>query len=158
MEKPVKTRSMLSRMRAIRQGESGAEAVEFALVAPLLFFLVFGLLYLLLLFAAQLSLGYATNVAVRYAAIPVDALGTSYPGPSDINTKVDQATPFFSTSSCTPSLAASGVNQPVTLTMDCDFPNPAGRAADALRQAFFGGGDPISGSVELSATARSRKE
>ena len=147
-------------MRAIwkrfRREEQGAEAVEFAFIAPILFFLIFGLIYLMLMFAAQLSLGYATNVAVRYAAIPVS--GSTYPTSAQVVAKAANATPFFSTSSCTPTLNSPGVNQPVVLTMDCDFPNPAGGAVGAFKQTFFGGGNSVSSTLELSATAQSRKE
>ncbi|HEX2180407.1 MAG TPA: TadE/TadG family type IV pilus assembly protein [Actinomycetota bacterium] len=144
------------RLNKLLRREEGAEAVEFALVGPMVLFLVFGVIYMLLLAGAQLSLGYATNVAVRYAAIPVS--GTTYPSASQVVNKVDSVTPYFTASSSTPSLAAGGVNQPVTLTMDCDFPNPAGRAANALRNAFVGNGEEISSTIELSATARSRRE
>lgn len=140
----------------LRKDERGAEAVEFALISPLLFFLVFGLIYLLLVFAAQVSLGYATNVAVRYAAIPLS--GSDLPSASQVVAKAADATPFFGTSSCSPDLDSAGTNQPVTLTLNCDFPNPAGKAANAMKQAFFGGGDPIESTIELSATAQSRKE
>jgi len=149
-------RSHLKRFNQFRRNEQGAEAVEFALISPLLFFLVFGLIYLLLMFAAQVSLGYATNVAVRYAAIPVS--GAAYPSASQVLAKATDSTPFFGTSSCSPVLASAGTNQPVTLTMNCSFPNPAGGAANAFKQTFFGGGEPIESTIELSATAQSRKE
>lgn len=149
-------RKPANRLSKLLRREDGAEAVEFALVGPVALFLVFGVIYMMLLAAAQLSLGYATNVAVRYAAIPVS--GTTYPTAAQVSDRAVSATPFFSASSCTPTLAAAGVNLPVTLTMDCDFPNPAGRAANGLRSAFVGSGDEISSTVELSATARSRRE
>lgn len=152
----TKMRVILKRFTQVRKDERGAEAVEFALISPLLFFLVFGLIYLMLMFAAQLSLGYATNVAVRYAAIPV--AGTAYPTSAQVLAKATDVTPFFSASSCSPTLAAGGSNMPVTLTLDCDFPNPAGGAANAFKQAFFGGDDEIESTIELSATAQSRKE
>ncbi|MBW3591714.1 MAG: VTT domain-containing protein, partial [Actinobacteria bacterium] len=118
---------------------------------------IFGVIYLLILLAAQLSLGYATNVGVRHAAIPT-TLG-AYPSAGEVATEAIQATPFFSASSCTPSLNNAGaVNQPVTLTMDCSFPNPAGGAANGLKNVFYGGGDDLPTTVELSATAQSRKE
>jgi Flp pilus assembly protein TadG len=152
----TKMRLNLKLFTRLRKDERGAEAVEFALISPLLFFLVFGLIYLLLMFAAQVSLGYATNVAVRYAAIPVS--GATYPTASQVLARATDSTPFFGTSSCSPVLASAGTNQPVTLTLNCDFPNPAGGAANAFRQAFFGGGDPIESTIELSATAQSRRE
>lgn len=152
----MKTRNNIARFTKLRRDEEGAEAVEFALLAPLVFFLVSGLLYVLILFAAQLSLGYATNVAVRYAAIPI--AGSTYPTAPQVLTRALNSTPFFNSSSCTPGLAAAGTNAPVTFTMNCDFPNPAGTIANSLRQSFFGGGSEIQSTVELSATAQSRKE
>lgn len=149
-------RAKFKRFTKLRKEERGAEAVEFALISPLLFFLVFGLIYLLLMFAAQLSLGYATNVAVRYAAIPVS--GTVYPTQSQVLAKAADVTPFFSTTSCSPVLASGAINAPITLTLNCDFPNPAGGAANAMKRTFFGGGDDIDSTVEMSATAQSRKE
>ncbi len=145
-----------NRWLAVKKGETGAEAVEFALVAPILLFLVFGLIYMLLIFAAQISLGYVTNVGVRYAAIPTGA-GT-YPSDTAVRDKAVAQTPFFSKSSCTPALTGGAVNERMVLTMSCNFPNPAGGAANAIRQAMFGGGDEIPSTIELSATAQSRKE
>lgn len=152
----MKIQTTIARLRRLRRDERGAEAVEFALISPILFFLVFGLVYLLLVFAAHLSLGYATNVGVRYAAIPTS--GAAYPTATQVLNKALDSTPFFSTSACTPTLVSGGTNQPVTFTLNCDFPNPAGSAANALKSAFFGGGAQIDSTVELSATARSRKE
>ncbi|HVL50859.1 MAG TPA: TadE/TadG family type IV pilus assembly protein [Actinomycetota bacterium] len=154
MKTPISRTAFMRRLRR----EEGAEAVEFALIAPVLFFLVFGVIYLLLLFAAQLSLGYATNVGVRYAAIPTDAFG-NYPSAGQVLGKAVGSTPFFSESSCsTPSLSSGATNRPVSLTMNCNFPNPAGGAVNAIRQTFFGGSGDISNTVALSATAQSRKE
>ncbi len=148
----------VTRTIRLRREEAGAAAVEFALLAPLVFFLLFGLFYLLMLFAAQLSLGYATNVAVRYAAIPSNAAGTAYPSDSDVMTKVAASTPFFPEGSCTLDIPPpAGVNQPVSLTVDCEYPNPFGQAANGFRQALFGG-DEISPTVALTATAESRRE
>ncbi|HEX2052255.1 MAG TPA: TadE/TadG family type IV pilus assembly protein [Actinomycetota bacterium] len=152
-------RSLSKRFTRIREEERGAEAVEFALISPLLFFLVFGLIYLLLAFAAQLSLGYATNVAVRYAAIPLPGTTSTYPTSGQVLTKATSVTPFFGSSACSPTLGSGGINQPVTLTLSCDFPNPAGHAVNGFRSVFFGGGgDDVQTTIEMSATAQSRKE
>lgn len=156
MEEAINLRSKIARLIRLRREERGAEAVEFALLSPLLFFLVFGLIYLLLMFAAQLSLGYATNVAVRYAAIPVS--GTVYPTTPQVLAKAAASTPFFSTTSCSPVMASGGTNAPITLTLNCAFPNPAGGAVNAMKATFFGGGDDVDSTVEMTATAQSRKE
>lgn len=151
----MKNKGRFARFLRLRREESGAEAVEFALIAPVLFLLVAGLIWLLLAFAAQLSLGYATNVGVRYAAIPTSG---SYPSAAQVMSKALDSTPFFGSSSCTPVLTAGDVNKPVTFTLSCDFPNPAGAAVNALRGGFFGGGSEIDETLEMSATAQSRKE
>lgn len=145
-----------ARFKQLRGKEEGAEAVEFALISPILFFLVFGLIYVLLMFAAQLSLGYATNVGVRYAAIPTS--GTTYPSASQVLTKSMDATPFFNTSVCTPTLASGAVNRPVTYTLSCNFPNPIGSGVNAVRRSLFNSGPDVESTIQMSATAQSRKE
>ncbi len=148
--------SRYARFKQLRHKEDGAEAVEFALISPILFFLVFGLIYVLLMFAAQLSLGYATNVGVRYAAIPTS--GAAYPSAAQVLNKALDSTPFFSTSVCTPTLASGAVNKPVTFTLSCDFPNPIGSGVNAVRQSLFSGAGDVDSTIQMSATAQSRKE
>lgn len=60
-----------------REGESGAAAVEFALIAPLLFILVFGIINFGYLFGQKLSLNQAAREGARLAV--VDG-GTTPPG------------------------------------------------------------------------------
>lgn len=57
------TRSATLRSRFMR----GASAVEFALIAPLLFFLVFATIELCLMFWANLTMQYAVREGARYA-------------------------------------------------------------------------------------------
>jgi Flp pilus assembly protein TadG len=156
MEKPMKLKSKHATFNKLRRKEDGAEAVEFALISPILFFLVFGLIYVLLMFAAQLSLGYATNVGVRYAAIPTSS--TTYPSPTQVLNKAMDATPFFNTSVCTPDLTSGAANQPVIFTLSCNFPNPIGNGVNAVRRTLFSGGSDVDSTIQMSATAQSRKE
>lgn len=58
----------LRRLRA-RRAEDGAAAVEFALVAPLLIILVFGIIAFGILFAQKLALGNAARQAARYGVV-----------------------------------------------------------------------------------------
>ncbi len=59
---------MLASMTARRRRRTGgAAALEFALVAPLLFVLLFGLLDLALMFWVNLSMQYAVREGARYA-------------------------------------------------------------------------------------------
>lgn len=151
-----KTRGALSRLR---RKEDGAEAVEFALIAPIAFFLVIGLLYVLLLFAAQLSLAHATAVGVRYAAI-MDSATLTYPTTAQVKTKIADTTPLFGANACTPVFTNSSTapNSLLRLDVTCSFPNPAGSAISGLRNAFFGGGSTVPSTVSISAAARARKE
>jgi len=58
-----------SRMRAFGRGNSGATAVEFALVAPLLFLLLFGIIEFGRAWWTKNSLQYAVERATRYAVV-----------------------------------------------------------------------------------------
>jgi Flp pilus assembly protein TadG len=58
-----------SRMRAFGRGNSGATAVEFALVAPLLFLLLFALFEFGRTWWTKNSLQYAVERATRYAVV-----------------------------------------------------------------------------------------
>lgn len=149
----------IARLWAARREERGAEAVEFALIGPMLFFLLIGLLYTLLLFAAQLSVARSATVGVRYAAIFDESLGR-YPTAADVNSKVLNNTPLFASGACaTTSLSGGGgPNAPMTLNISCDFPNPLGQAMNGMRNAFFGGGGIVGSTLELTADATARKE
>lgn len=131
--------------------------MEFALIAPILFFLIFGLIYVLLLFVAQLSLGHAAAVGVRYASIP-DA-GRNYPAPAQVKTRMLASAPLFSPSMCNAPTLTGGAeaNAEMILSVTCNFPNPAGAVAGRIRSIFYGG-STISPTVALSAEARARKE
>jgi Flp pilus assembly protein TadG len=52
-----------------RRTESGAAAVEFALVAPILIILVFGVISFGIIFGQQLALGNAAREASRYGVV-----------------------------------------------------------------------------------------
>jgi Flp pilus assembly protein TadG len=57
-------------MRPKRTRDSGAAAVEFVLVLPILIMLVFGIIEFGLYFAQQLSVSNAARQGARYAAVP----------------------------------------------------------------------------------------
>jgi hypothetical protein len=65
-----------------RRDERGAVAVEFALVSPLLFVLLFGLVDYGLYFADAMSLRQATTDAAREATLSVGNLSANWPGSS----------------------------------------------------------------------------
>jgi Flp pilus assembly protein TadG len=145
----------------ILRNERGAAVLEFALVFPVIAFLLLGLLYGFIAVAANVSLAHAASRGVRYASIPVDAVGGVYPSTADVEARVDDNTPFFAASSCATTVAGESVeNAPVTLDVACDFPNPIGSALSGLRNLFGGAGGTSldAGSLRLSAHAEARRE
>lgn len=155
MKKP----SRFARYTALRKDERGAEAVEFALVGPLLFFLLFGILYLLFVLAVQVSVARSASVGVRYAAIKDKDLG-HYPTAAEVKSNVLDKTALLSTGSCTGSLNPTNPapNGELTLSVSCQMPNPLGRAFTGMRNALFGGTETPSANLELTADARARRE
>jgi Flp pilus assembly protein TadG len=150
--------SKVARFTELRRDERGAEAVEFAFVGPLLFFLAFGILYLLFLLAAQVSVARSASVGVRYAAIKD---GLSYPTAAQVENQVLDNTALFASGACTAASLTGGSapNAEIVLSVSCDMPNPAGRAVSGLRNALFGGsGDEGAATLELTANARARRE
>jgi Flp pilus assembly protein TadG len=148
-----------SRWTRVRKDDNGAEIVEFALVAPLVLLMIFGLIYGMLATGAQLSLSYATSVAARYASIPT--AGSTYPTPAQVGAKLADSTPFFGTGACTTTIAgSSGVaNSPMTISATCNFPNPLGGAVAAIRGVITGTTLPNQpDTLALTASAQSRKE
>jgi hypothetical protein len=56
-------------MRKRRKSEGGAAALEFALVMPLLFILVFGIIAFGIIFAQNLALGNSARQAARFGSV-----------------------------------------------------------------------------------------
>jgi Flp pilus assembly protein TadG len=140
--------------------ESGAEAVEFALVAPILFFLIIGLIYFLLLFSAHVSLSHAVSVGMRFAVVPTTPNVKLYPAASAVNSRVADSALFFDPEDCSSSVLGDVIqNSQVTLTVSCNFPNPAGGALDGLRSLVTStGASSYSSNVQVAASARGRRE
>jgi Flp pilus assembly protein TadG len=113
--------------------DKGAAMLEFALVFPVVAFLIFGLIYGLFAVAAHVSLAHAASKSVRYASIAVDPVSGIYPSTEQVEAYMDDNTPFFTASSCeTTVVGESRENAPVTLDLDCTFPNPAGKVVGFL--------------------------
>ena len=145
----------------IATDERGAEALEFALVAPVALFLIFGLIYGLFAVAAHVSLAHATSRGVRYASIPIDPVTGIYPSSDQVEDFVLDHTPFFTAATCeTVVVGDARENAPVTLDVDCNFPNPAGGALNGLRDVFTrsDGPDTYDSTLQMSAHAATRRE
>ena len=149
------------RITRLARGDDGAEVIEFALVFPILALLLFGALYGIFSTAAHVSLAHATSRGVRYAAIPVDPVTQTYRTTDEVENYVDGHTPFFTAERCVTTVSGDArENAPVVLEVACDFPNPFGRAANAMRDVVTRGStaSPDSEAVTISARAEGRRE
>lgn len=152
----MRVRSAIARLKT----EDGAHIVEFALVAPVLFFLFFAVMYGVLAVTANVTLAHATSAGMRYATIPLDNIAPIYPSPDQVAARVFDSTPFFAQDNCVTSVAgAPAPNAVVSLNVSCPFANPLGPALDGLR-VLFGAGDaePLGDSFQMSASATGRRE
>jgi Flp pilus assembly protein TadG len=141
--------------------DRGAETIEFALVFPVVVFLILGLLYALFAVAANVSLSHAATRGARYAAIPIDPVYGVYRTPDEVAAYVRDQAPLFAKSNCTTTVTGdSSPNSAVVLNISCDFPNPAGKMLNALRNFMSGKDDPdtYSDDLVMSARAESRRE
>jgi len=121
-------RTRLTRITPRITDDRGAAVLEFALVFPVVAFLIFGLIYGLFAVAAHVSLAHAASRTVRYASLATDPVAGLYPTVEQVETYMDGQTPFFTASSCETTVAGeSRENAPVVLDLTCAFPNPAGR-------------------------------
>src|SRR5437868_315652 len=78
---------MSVRRRVLDQRDRGAQAVEFAIIAPIFLLLLTALLYFGFVFLAQISISQAARDGARFAAIcSTDSAGTCL-GSSDANVK-----------------------------------------------------------------------
>jgi Flp pilus assembly protein TadG len=103
-----------TRTRVGGTSDSGASALEFAIVAPVLILLLAGMIEFGFVFQAQLALTHAAREGARMAAV----------GLYDSATVVERAfpiTPAISTNPNPPSSATSGQPIVVTLTHDYDY-------------------------------------
>lgn len=138
--------------------DRGAEALEFALVSPMVLMIVFGVIYALLAVSAQLSLSYAASVGARHASIPTDFVNGVYPTDGAVVERVAAATPFFAADSCGGGVTGTTKqNDKLTLSVTCDFPNPIGHVVGLLLgdAATTGAFAPV---LKMSARAEARRE
>jgi Flp pilus assembly pilin Flp len=149
------------RTRRLLNDERGAEIAEFALVFPIVAFLIFGLIYSLLAIAAHVSLAHAASRSVRYASIATDSVVGTYPTNDDVEAHILDNTPFFSAEACETAVAGEErENAPIQLDVSCPFPNPIGAALSGMRNVLNGSDDGTSyaSTLQMSAHAEARRE
>lgn len=151
--------SLSGRVRRLK-ADDGAQMLEFALVAPVVVFLLFGIIYALLAVAANVSLSHAASAAVRYASIPTDNIEPVYPSAEDVSARLFDSTPFFAPESCLSSVSGGAVpNTVVSVSVECPFPNPLGITLSRLSTLLAGdGGQSFGDTFTLSALATGRRE
>ena len=151
-------------MRRTRRDETGAEAMEFAIAGPVLLLVVFGLIYAIVTAAAYLSLTHAASVGARYASIPHDPIHGVYRTDAEVLAKVDSKTPFFTADDCTSAVVGgTAANAPISLELDCSFPNPFGRLLNRLGSVAAHSeptetGPQPEGDLTMSVRAKARRE
>ena len=127
---------------AVRRDETGASAVEFALVSPLLIILVFGIIQFGIIFAQQLSLSNGARQGARLGVVNKTMCG-------DIVSQVQQ-------SADTIGLTASNVSVQVelvdgaTTTTKCAYSTSTATTGSGATQPCLGS----SGSARLVVTAK----
>ncbi len=113
-------------------GESGAAAVEFALILPLLLLLIFGIIDFGRAYMAQISLTQAAREGARLSALGMSA--------TDVTTRAEEAaipiTPVTVARTPCPATLTATSRTTVTVTHAFTFITPFG----AIGDAFFGGG------------------
>lgn len=153
-------------MKRRLRDDRGVEVLEFALVFPVVAFLLFGLIYTLLTAGAYLSLTHGAMEGVRYASIPTDPIAGTYPTAAAVASRVQGASPFYAPSTCQTTVAGGGAeNQPVSVSVSCTMFNPLGGLVGGLGKllAQMAGASSSSssssgGNLTLSITATSRSE
>lgn len=140
--------------------EVGAEAVEFALIAPILFMLLLAALYFLLLFSLEVSLAHATSRALRYAVLPLPPSYDQYPSTAAVQSRLTESSVFFKPSNCSLTLTgAQAANASVSLKASCSYPNPVGGALNGVSRLVDPDGDAnYSSNLVIAADAEGRRE
>lgn len=90
----------ISRHRKV-SNERGASAVEFALVAPLLFLLLFGIIEFGFIFNRWITITHAAREGVRLMSVGVPANDALYPN-GDAQTRAERAAPLLTSSDDNP--------------------------------------------------------
>jgi Flp pilus assembly protein TadG len=134
------TTDAIQRPTAVPRDERGAALVEFAIIAPLLFFIFFGLIEASWAFSQQLEIRHGARETVRLAA-------TDY---GDLNTIVTEGCKRmdYTTGGAQVTLASSGpaIGESVRVTVEAPL------------QTLTGVLDPIFGGLTVASSAEMRIE
>ena len=131
---------MLARVRRFRRKPRGAVIVEFALVVPFLFLIVFGIIDFSRAYAQLNNINSSLREGARYgAAMETPTVGaikaeitrfsTAWANPIDVNQVTVNVTP--------PNIVVSVTNYPITLPTLGAFLNIAGRRITVSRTVSF---------------------
>lgn len=131
----------MKHMRRLSSHDRGAAAVEFALVVPLLLFLLFGIVDFARAFNAQVTVTHAAREAVRVQALE----GTTE---DTVEAAENAAVPL--TVSVTTGGCSSGQPTSVTVTTEFEYVTPV----SALAQFF--GGSALTSPIQLAGTGVQR--
>ena len=100
------------RTRGGTTADSGATALEFAIVVPVLLLLLFGMIEFGFVFQTQLALTHAAREGARMAAV----------GDYDVATVIDRAYPVTPTIVTAPNpVTAAASGDPITITLSFDY-------------------------------------
>jgi Flp pilus assembly protein TadG len=113
---------MFTFMRRVRQREEGAAIVEFALVAPLLVLLLFGIIQFGRVFNAKVTYTHAAREAVRVVAVTGDATAAETAA-SNASQDLNPATLTVVIDDCSDGEATANVSAPFELEIPF-FGNP----------------------------------
>ena len=136
---------MTSKLKSLRQDQSGAAVVEFALALPIVILFIFGIFQVSLIFQANSGVQHAMGEAARYATI--------YPTPSDADIKARVTSSNFGTHNGTLDAAtvitdSSGDFKTISIhyTQPTDFIFFAGPTVDIVKSKRIYGAKDTSGS------------
>jgi Flp pilus assembly protein TadG len=143
-------------MSMVKRSERGATAVEFALIAPLVLFLIGALLALGFYGVFNAIVQNAVREAARFAAVPVDPYADLYPSEDAVRAHLVAEAPSVMGSPSSFALRRTGGSSPgngdiVTVTVTYRTP-----VLSSIKGLLQGAG--LGGLIEISRSASARME
>jgi Flp pilus assembly protein TadG len=143
-------------MSMVKRSERGAMAVEFALIAPLVLFLIGALLALGFYGVFNAIVQNAVREAARFAAVPVDPYADLYPSEDAVRAHLVAEAPSVMGSPSSFALTRTGGSSPgngdiVTVTVTYRTP-----VLSSIKGLLQGAG--LGGLIEISRSASARME